>query len=195
MKKVFSLGLFVLCVAACPAGELKVATLDLRRVMTEYYKAQEGAKELRAKEVSFRKELEDLRLEGSKMLNEVEDLRRLSLENALHAAVRDEKRKSFELKLVDLRALEVKLETLKAQREADLHDAVARINKRVLDDVLKATGSLGEKEGFHLIFNASKANPAASDVLFARNVEDVTAKVLAALNATKPVPREGQEKR
>jgi len=33
--------------------------------------------------------------------------------------------------------------------------------------------------------NANKSNPAASEVVFARNVDDLTEKVLASLNSTK----------
>lgn len=39
---------------------------------------------------------------------------------------------------------------------------------------------------FNRVLNFSKENPAVSDVVFARNVEDITDKVLALLNATKP---------
>ena len=189
MKKILPLLLLSALTLSISASELKVATLDLQKVLSSYYKSEEAAKELRAKEVSFRKELEDLRLERGKRASEVEDLRRLSLDNALHADVRDEKRKNFELKLVDLRAFEVKAEGIQNQLETEWRGHVARTHERLLDDVLKVTHQVGEKEGFNLILNANKNQPATSDVLFVRAVEDLTPKVLAALNASKPADR------
>ncbi len=55
--------LLVSCLGAlwpglCLAADLKVATLDLPRVLAEYREGREAAKSLQQKEVSFLKELE-----------------------------------------------------------------------------------------------------------------------------------------
>jgi len=184
--KTFLVSCCLLSVLNSFAVELKVATIDLQQVLAGYYKSDEAAKELRAREVSFRKEISDLRLEFGRREGELEDLRRLSLDNALHADVRAEKRKDIELKLVDLRAFQAKAEGVQGQLEKEWRGHVARTHDRLLEDIFKATSRLGEKEGYHLILNSSKSQPATSDVLFARGVEDVTPKVLAALNATRP---------
>jgi Skp family chaperone for outer membrane proteins len=89
------------------------------------------------------------------------------------------------VKLADLQAFGVRYGETKTQREAELRAQASRVNKSVLDDVMTATRDIDEKEGFNLILNASRANPVVSDVLFAKNVEDVTEKVLASLNTTK----------
>ena len=190
MKGIFGFGFLFAFAVAGFGGELRVATLDMQRVTEGYFKAQEAARELKAREVSFLKELETLRLEGRKLASEVEDLRRLSLENALSARERDEKQKSFELKLAEVQAFGLRYDETRSQREAELRAQALRMNKSVLDDVMTATRALGEKEGFNLILNANRANPIASDVLFAKDVEDVTEKVLASLNTTRRLPRE-----
>ena len=177
------LGVFV---PSCFAQELRVATVDLQRVLAGYHKAQEVARELRAKEVSFRKELDDLRLEGRKLAGEVDGLRTLSLDNALSASERAEKQKSFQSKLTDLQAFGVRYDQFKDQRAAELESYASRVNRSVLEEVMSATRSLGEKEGYHLILNANRQNPVASDVLFTKGVEDVTEKVLARLNLPRP---------
>lgn len=190
MRAIFSLSFaFAFTLVGWPT-ELRFATVDLQRVLEGYDKAQRVARELKAKEVSFVKELEDLRLEGRKLASEVEDLRRLSVGNVLSATEREEKQKRFELKLADLQAFGVRYDRVKAQRETELRTQSLRMNKDVLDDVVNATRALGEKDGFNLILNASRANPVASDVLFARNVEDVTERVLGSLNRPKRVPEE-----
>ena len=174
--------------AALPA-DLKIATLDLQRVVADYHQAQAVTRQLKEKEVSFVKELEGLRLEGNHLLAEAEDLRKLSLDVALNETVREQKKKGFELKLMDVRALEVRLQEVKSKRESELQAQFAQASKSIFDEVMSVTRSIGEQDGFNLILNRNQANPTASGVLFANHVEDVTARVLAQLNAGATTPK------
>ena len=167
-------------------AELKVATVDLQRLMAEYYKAQSAFKGIREKEVSFTKELDRLRLEGRRLAKETEDLQELAGNNALSPSERQEKKKSFETKLTDLRTFEVRYDDFKAQAQAELQNTLSITQKRIVEDVISATRRVGETEGFNLVLNLNKTNPVASDVLFAKNIDDITERVVASLNSTKP---------
>jgi outer membrane protein len=186
MKAMLAVSFVLALTRFCFAGELKVATVDLQRVTAEYYRAQEVARELELKEVSFVKELEGLRLEGRRLTNEAEDLRKLSLDIALSATEREAKRRSLEMKLADVYEFDARFQEVKRQREVEFQAQSARLRRSVLDEVVAATRRIGEKEGFNLILNASKANPVAGDVVFSKDVADVTAQVLVSLNATRP---------
>ena len=164
------------------AGELKIVTVDVQRLLAEYDQAKKAAKQLREKEVSFQKEIQGLRLEGRRLLTETDELKKSAEDNALSAAAREDKRKALEAKLADLRSFEVKYDDVRAQREAELRTLLAQTNKRIVDDVLNATRAVGEKEGANLVLNASRANPLTSDVLHTKDVPDVTEKVLGSLN-------------
>jgi outer membrane protein len=164
------------------SAELKVATVDLQRLLTEYQRAQEVGKQLREKQVSFQKELDGLRLQGRTLVRETEELQKLVVDNALSTTERETKKRAFESKLTDLRAFEVRYDNFRAQRETELQSFAAQNNKRVIDEVVSATQSIGNASGVNLVLNASRANPAASDVLYSKGVEDITDKVLASLN-------------
>jgi len=164
--------------------------VDLQRLMAEYYKAQEAARQFKEKEASFLKELDGLRLEGRKIAAEAETMRRVALDDASSAIEKAEKKKGFELKLLDLQAFELNYQGTKNRKETELQVFITQSNKRIVEDVMSATRNVGEKEGFNLILNASRANPVASDVLFAKQVEDVTEKILTLLNAGKPPAKE-----
>jgi Skp family chaperone for outer membrane proteins len=174
--------LTVLFVLSSFAGELKIVTVDVQRLLAEYDQAKEAARQLRDKEVSFQKEVQGLRLEGRRLLTETDELKKSAEDNALSAAAREDKRKALEAKLADLRSFEVKYDDVRAQREAELRTLLAQTNKRIVEDVLTATRAIGEKEGANLVLNASRANPLTSDVLYAKDVPDVTDKVLGSLN-------------
>ena len=188
MKTILSIGLLVAFACFSRAAELKVATVDMQRLMAEYYKSQDVLKQLKEKESSFVKELEGLRLEGRKLAKEAENLKEESALSILSAAERENKKKSFETKLLDLNTFQMRYDDLRAQREAELQGQLARSNKAIQDEVLSVTRYIGQREGFNLILNANKANPLASQVVFSKNVDDITDKALASLNATKISP-------
>jgi Skp family chaperone for outer membrane proteins len=185
MKTLLVLALATVLSIPLSAAELKIVTVDLQRLLTEYERAKEAGKQLKEKQISFQKELQGLQLEVRQLAGEVEELQKLSFDNALSGAERETKKKAFESKLVDLRAFEVRYDTVRAQREADFQAFASQTNKRVMDEVLSATRSVGERTGVNLILNTSRANPAASDVLYAKGVEDITEQVLVSLNAAR----------
>jgi Skp family chaperone for outer membrane proteins len=182
MKTLIAIAMCGALVCSGMAAELKVVTVDMQRLLTEYQRAQEVGKQLREKQVSFQKEIEGLRLEGRTLMRETEELQKLAVDNALSASERETKKRAFESKLTDLRAFEVRYDNFRAQREAELQSWAAQNNKRVIDEVVSVTHSIGNAAGVNLILNANRANPMASDVLYAKGVEDITDKVLASLN-------------
>src|ERR1051326_5774515 len=188
MKRILLIGLLVASTFVSWGADLKVATVGMQRLMAEYYKSQEVLKHLKQKESSFVKELEGLRLEGRRLLKEADDLKQESALYVLSAAERESKKKSFEAKLADLSTFQLKYNNLRGQREAELQGHLARSNKAIQDEILSVLRNIGERDGFNLILNANKASPFASDVVFSKNVDDITEKALASLNATKMEP-------
>lgn len=165
---------------------MKVATVDLQRLLKEYYRAEEIAKQLEARHDAVFKELTELRLDGERLLKEAYDLQEVSIDLALSESARADKKRSLELKLADFRAFEISYDQTKAQREAEFQNQAVVANRRILDEILTRTKSIGEAGGFNLVLNASKMNPVSSDVVFSKDLDDLTEKVLASLNATKP---------
>jgi outer membrane protein len=168
------------------AGDMKVATVDLQRLVKEYYRAEAVAKQLEARHDALFKELQELKLGGEKLLKEAHDLQERSLDLVLNEAARAQAKQGLELKLADFHEFEMSYDQANGQREAEFQNQAMLANKRIIGDVLDATRRAGETGGFNLVLNASRANPLGSDVLFTRNVDDLTELVLASLNATKP---------
>src|SRR5258705_10819676 len=108
MKALLAFALTTALATPVLAGELKIVTVDLQRLLTEYERAKEAGKQLKEKQLSFQKELQGLQLEVRQLAGDLEELQKLSLDNALSGPERDAKRKAFESKLVDLRAFEVR---------------------------------------------------------------------------------------
>jgi len=186
MKTLFILVLTAILAAVGSSAELRIGTIDLQRALADYYKTEEAARQFRLRDVSYSKELEPLRLEGTKLERETRELGLLAQDNALSSAAREERKKLFEQKQIDLSELRVRYDDLQARRQAELQKFSLQTRKQIVDEVLKVTRRIGESDGFNLILNASKTEPVTSEVLFTKNVDDITDRVLAALNAGRP---------
>ena len=184
MKAILSICLLGLFTFSAAANELKIATVDLSRVLNDYDKAREALNNLKLKEVSFRKELDGLSLEGQQLLKEVNRLQETAGESALSATEREQRRKRFESKVQDLQSFRMRYDDFRAQKETELKVSLEQSNKQILEQVVLVTRTIGDKEGFNLVLNANKTNPAAGDVVFSKGVTDLTDKVLAALNSS-----------
>ena len=191
MRVILSVILGTVISYAAYSAELKIGTIDLQRAMTDYYKWDEVTQQIKQRDTSYVKELEPLRLEGTRLEREARELALSIQDNALSNSVRDEKKKLFEQKQVDLSEIRMRFDDLQLKRQTDLQKYSVQTRKQIADDVLTVTRKIGETEGFNLILNANKAEPISADVLFSKNVDDITEKVLARLNAGKP--RQGAE--
>jgi len=167
------------------AADIKVGTVDLQKVITEYYKADAGRKQLVDLQVSFEKEFDGLKLEGQRLAKETENVRVLSLDTALSGETREQKRQEFDDRLQDLRAFELKLDQFRSACALKLQTRADEVNRSIQTEVVKVTAELSEREGFDLILNYNRSTPFAGDVIVARRIEDVTPRVIAALNSTK----------
>jgi outer membrane protein len=185
MKAILSICLLGLLTFSAAANDLKIATVDLSRVLNDYDKAREALNNLKLKEVSFRKELDGLSLEGQQLTKEVNRLQETASESALSAMEREQRRKRFESKVQDLQSFRMRYDDFRAQKETELKVSLEQSNKQILEQVVLVTRIIGDKEGFNLVLNANKTNPAAGDVVFSKGITDLTDKVLAALNSSK----------
>lgn len=189
MKPLLAAWSLIVLSGATFAADLKVATVDLNRLLNEYYRSQDVAKELDAKHKALFDSIAELRLDGERLAKEANDLRQGALDPALKEAARTDKLKSLERKLGDVHAFELKYDQTRAEKETEFQLQVGQAKKTILNEVLTATRGIGEKEGFNLVLDASRSGP-PTDVVFAKNVTDLTDMVLASLNATRAQPKQ-----
>src|SRR6266513_2485469 len=126
MKAILSMALIGGLAWSSMGAEIKIGTLDLQKAVSEYYKWQEATKQMKAKEAVYLKDLETLRLEGSRLLKEAQELEELASSGALNVTQREEKKKSFEEKRVDLRQFQMRYDDFRSQKESELQTYSAR---------------------------------------------------------------------
>ncbi|HUR45110.1 MAG TPA: OmpH family outer membrane protein [Candidatus Saccharimonadales bacterium] len=185
MKGIFSLCLLGFMACSLCANDIQIATVDLARLLNDYDKAKEAFGGLKLKEISFRKELEGMRLQGQRLAKEVETLRETSVNTALSSAEREQRRKQWESMMQEFQSFTMRYDETRVEKETELRVSLEKTNKQILDEVVSATRAVGDREGFNLVLNANRGNPSASEVLFSKGVPDLTEKVLKNLNSAK----------
>jgi Skp family chaperone for outer membrane proteins len=184
-KMIQTLGLLLFTLSVATGGELRIATVDLQRLTDHYVRAQEFTKDLKEREARLARELQGLRLKGLQLLKETESLKSASEEAALNADERDAKKRTWELRLADLREFEVRYEDTRAQQIAELQNRAATGRKRVLEEIASATRRIADVRGYNLVLNYSRASIGTSEVIHSKDVSDLTDAVLGDLNPTK----------
>jgi outer membrane protein len=184
MKNILILALLCWLNPITQASELKIAVVDVQKVMDEFHKTKDVQVRLNERKAAFEKELSEIKKEGQKLFTEANDLKNLSAENTLSEMARKEKQDLYQVKLKDIQALSVKMNEFEKQRSFQLQDQFQRALKGITAEIQKATSDYAISESYDLVLNINSQSPMTSDAIFAsRHVEDITSKLILVLNS------------
>jgi Skp family chaperone for outer membrane proteins len=183
-----------LVLASAARAELKIAVVDVERTIGQYYKTKTQQDEVQTDREGLAKEIQGMQQRGIEMVKEVEDikkeLRTLQEDTALTPEARKDKMgaptEALTRKMNQVREFGQKLDEFRNIEARKLQDKFMKLNREIVLEVTKGIQGYAEKNGYDLIFNQSKENPAVSDVIYAKKFEDITDKVIASLNAGAP---------
>jgi Skp family chaperone for outer membrane proteins len=172
-------------------AEMKIAIIDVDTAIASYQKSKDEQSSLQKLRDEVAKQIQEGQSRGLEMLKEIENLRKelREIENdpALAPEVKKQKLEGpgtgLQRKMEMVKDHGKKLEDYRNSKAQELKNKFAEQNKIVLDEITAATAAFAQKNGYDLVLNRSKENPAASDVVYAGKFEDITPKVLAELNA------------
>jgi len=159
---------FFLCastfVASSAVADIKVATVDVNKILNESKDAQ-----ARKKVIDDQASVARKKLDGKK--SELQ-----ALEAKLTAAKVDSDSKEAESFRKEAR----EFERLVKDSQEELKKAFMKSNKELTDRTLGLIKSFAEKNGYDVVFDKNEAGRGA--VLFSKSIPDITAKVIAELN-------------
>jgi outer membrane protein len=184
--------LFVLMGGVAQA-QIKVATVDLSRVFTNYWKykqADAALQEMKAEMARSDKELIDSRLKA------VESYQKLLADannQVLSSEERDKRKKSAEEKLKEVKELEQSIVQFEQQAKARLTEQSLRMRDNILVEIRAAVNSKGKAGNYTLLLDSAAQSADRTPMLLYSSGEDITDSVLAQLNAGAPL--EQQEKK
>ncbi len=124
--------------AAAPAvhAQIKVATVDMNKVFSGYYKTKDAENKINdAREVA-KKELDDRMESHKQMLDEINQLNKDIDNPALSASAKSDRSKKRDDKIAGARQLEQEINEFKTSREKQLQEQAVRMRNQIVEEIM-----------------------------------------------------------
>ena len=175
--------------AAAPLAhaQMKVGTIDMNRVFTEYYKTKDAEQKLNEQRAAAKKEFDDRIDTLKKSMEEITKLNAQIEKPELSKDAKDAVLKERETKVADARNLDKEVNEFKSTRERQLQEQFLRMRKDIIDDIMKIVTTRVSSAGYDLVFDKSGLSMGQIPVVvYSRDDMDCSKDIIAKLNANAP---------
>ena len=190
----------VLSSAAASAQNIKVGTVDMKKVFESYYKTKEAEAKINESRNSAKKDLEERMDLAKKVLDEIKKIDEELQKPELSKESKEQKAKLRSEKAADLQGMDKEIREFQQQREKQLQEQSVRMRAGIVDDINKVVTERVKAESYDIVLD--KSGPSLNGVpivLFSRETYEFTDAVVTALNKNKgteptPEPKTGGDK-
>ena len=188
MKKtiLLSLAAALLGTAGASAQNIKVGTVDMKKVFESYYKTKDAEAKINEARNTAKKELEDRMDVAKKTLDEVKKLDEEMAKPELSKEAKEQKSKVRSEKAGELQNMDREIREFQQSREKQLQEQSVRMRAGIVDEINKVIADKVKSENFDLVFD--KSGPSLNGVpivLYSRESYEFTEAVVTALNKNK----------
>jgi outer membrane protein len=180
--------------ATAATGDLsRVATVDLSRVFTNYWRTKEADTFLQDRRAEMAKSEKELMDNIQKAQEEYKRLDADARDQAVAAEEREKRKKATVDKLKEIDDLKSDFEKFERQARADLSERYMRLRDNLLGEIRGVINSRAKGAGFMLVLDAAAQTADRTPIVLYSTTEDLTEPVLKQLNDSKPIePRESK---
>ena len=188
MKKylILSLAAAVLGSAGASAQNIKIGTVDMKKVFESYYKTKDAEAKINEARNGAKKELEDRMDVAKKTLDEVKKIDEEMNKPELSKEAKEQKSKIRAEKAGELQNMDREIREFQQSREKQLQEQSVRMRAGIVDDINKVVAEKVKAENFDVVLD--KSGPSLNGVpivLYARDSYEFTDAVVTGLNKNK----------
>ena len=165
------------------SAQTKVATVDMKKLFNGYYKTKLSQTSLENRKSELRKEIKDMADGLDQKQAEYKQLLDKANDQTLSTDEREKNRLASTDKAKDINDSRAAIEQFQRQAEAQLGDQSQRMIVSLVGEIQKAVADKAKAGGYSMVLNAASVEV----VVFANTDNDITAPVLAQLNAGAPI--------
>ena len=173
----------LLATVASASAQSKVATVDMKKLFNGYYKTKLSQTSLENRKTELRKEIKDMADGLEKSQADYKQLLDKANDQTLSADERAKNRIASEDKAKEINNSRAAIEQFQRQAEAQLGDQSQRMSVSLVTEIQKAVAEKAKAGGYSMVLNSASVEV----VVFANTDNDITASVLAQLNAGAPI--------
>ncbi len=170
---------------ALTADNLKIAVVDMSKVVEEYYKTRIVEANLKRQADLYQDYAKRLLETIQKLDTEFKSLRDASLNGMLTEAARQSKKMAAQDKYRELEIKKIELRNYNREKQSQLRDERDRERAKILKDINQILESHAALGGFSLILDKSSESPLSGMklILYSAKTLDITDLILRDLNA------------
>jgi outer membrane protein len=199
MKQLVPAALLLLVMGLPLWGQTRIATVNLQKVFDKYWRTDQVTAALKDRVSELEKTHQDMVKDWKKQKDEYQTLLEAANNQAVSAEERDRRNKAAEDKLRDIKTSEDNITQFERQAAATIAEQKARMRKNLLEEIKLAIESKAKSDGYSLVIDSGAQTYAADPsgpyytptVLYASDSNDLTASVIAQLNAGAPLSTSG----
>ena len=187
---IFGKLLFVLIFAfasAAGAQQGKIGIIDLRKVFEEYHKTKTADARLKDHQVELERERKVMIDQFQKATDDYKVALEGASDQAVSADEREKRKKTAESKLLDIKKLEGDIGQFDRQARSTLIEEERKVRDRILAEIREVITAKAKAAGYAMVVDSAAETINKTPVVMYTNGEnDLTAAVLAQLNANAP---------
>jgi len=181
--------------ATSAQAEMKVGTLDMNNVFTQYYRTKDAETKLNEARASAKKELDD-RLETLK--KSMDDINKISADIEKPELSKDAKEKAAKTrdeKVAEARNLDREIAEFRGTRERQLQEQFMRMRKDIVDDIMKVVTVKVKEAQYDLVLDKSGMSIGQIPVIvYSKETMDFSKDIIDTLNKGAAKPAEPAKK-
>jgi outer membrane protein len=185
MKKFLLIAAFAAFSTLAAQAEVKIATIDLRKVFDGYYKTKQADANLKDEAADKEKERKEMVDNFRKGEDEYKKLLEKSNDQAVSGEERDKAKSAAEKKLLELKELEQTVQTFERSARAALGEKQRRKRDVILEEIRAAINAKAKLNSYTMVVDtAAESVNNTPIVLFTNGENSLTDEILKELNAT-----------
>ncbi|HEY1719464.1 MAG TPA: OmpH family outer membrane protein [Verrucomicrobiae bacterium] len=166
----------------------KIGTVDLRKLFDGYYKTKLAQANIQEKAAQLDKDDKGMRDEQQKASKEYQDLLAQANDQAISADERDKRKQAAADKLKQMQDGQATIDQYERQAQATLSDQRQRMRTDILKEIDAVITAKAKASGCTLVIDtAAETINQTPTVIYSSGENDLTADVLAQLNAGAPI--------
>jgi outer membrane protein len=175
--------LALLAATVSATAQSKLATVDMKKLFTGYYKTTLAQGLLEKSKTDLRKDLKEMADNLEKSQADYKQLLDQSNDAALSADEREKRKQAAGDKAREINSSKGALEQYQRQAEASLADKSQRMSANLVTEIQKAVADKAKAGGYTLVLNSATSEV----VVFSDSSADISDAVLKQLNAGAPI--------
>lgn len=177
-----------LCSLAAAQPALKVITVDMNRLLKDYYKSAEATTKLQEAGKKAEEQIEAMTKQGQALVEQFKEMEEQSKSLLLSVEARNKALEDAKAKGEEIQRKEIEVRGFASNTQRALQQRTGTTIQVLLEEIQKVATAITKKRGGTLLFDKSGPTQIGIPaILFADSSYDITEEVLAEINKDAPV--------